>query len=115
MLIYSLGHLREIFVSTLYSGRLQYGDALILNVDGLVLKDVDPTKVKIDNSHDIFYFLRTIQFMFPEKSESPQPPVFSMNFRFYLQKLSILLTDQKWSSNGPLLEILMGSLLFHGI
>ncbi|GJU64494.1 hypothetical protein Tco_1246329 [Tanacetum coccineum] len=44
----SLGHLREIFVSTLYSGRLQYGDALILNVDGLVLEDVDPTKVKVN-------------------------------------------------------------------
>nr|GEV05245.1 hypothetical protein [Tanacetum cinerariifolium] len=37
MLINSLGHLTEIFVSTLYSRRLQYGDALILNVDGLVM------------------------------------------------------------------------------
>ncbi|CAI9279660.1 unnamed protein product [Lactuca saligna] len=39
----------------------------------------------------------------------------SVNFRFLLRKVSILLTDEKWSSDGPLLEILMGSLLFHGI
>lgn len=80
MLIYSLGHFRELLVSTLYSGKLQYGDALILNVDGLVmyvhfnfyfftlftihcrlnlhyllviqvLEDVDPTKVKVNRNN----------------------------------------------------------------
>ncbi|GKA48625.1 hypothetical protein Tco_0741583, partial [Tanacetum coccineum] len=84
-----LGHLREIFVSTLYSGRLQYGDALILNVDGLVLEDVDPTKVKVNRIN--------LSRKSTEKTLRLEP------------------LGDEWSSNGPLLEILMGSLLFHGI
>ncbi|CAH1424589.1 unnamed protein product [Lactuca virosa] len=78
------------------------------------------TEVHCDNldvwlSHHTFYFWQTMLFVFPEDSGSSQLPVGSVNFRFHLQKISILLTDQKWSSNGPLLEILMGRLLFHGI
>ncbi|KAK9079002.1 hypothetical protein SSX86_000671 [Deinandra increscens subsp. villosa] len=78
------------------------------------------TGVNCDNldvwlSHDIFYFWQTMHFEFPDDTGSPQFPLCGVNFRFALQKLSLLLTDQKWSSNGPLLEVIMGSLLFHGI
>ncbi|KAL7589773.1 hypothetical protein Lser_V15G35826 [Lactuca serriola] len=74
------------------------------------------TEVHCDNldiwlSHHTFYLWPTT----PEDSGSSQLSVGSVNFRFHLRKVSILLTDEKWSSNGPLLEILMGSLLFHGI
>ncbi|KVH90901.1 hypothetical protein Ccrd_007067 [Cynara cardunculus var. scolymus] len=66
-------------------------------------------------SNHTFYFWQTMLFVFPEEAGSPQLPMCGVDFRFHLRKLSLLLTDQKWSSNGPLLEILMGSLLFHGI
>nr|GEW49257.1 hypothetical protein LSAT_6X56501 [Tanacetum cinerariifolium] len=51
MLINSLGHLTEIFVSTLYSRMLQYGDALILNVDGLVIE----LQVNYNNIHKVLW------------------------------------------------------------
>lgn len=78
------------------------------------------TQVYCDNldvwlSHHTFYVCQTMLLVFPEDSGSAQLPVGCVNFRFHLRKVSVLLTDQKWSSNGPLLEILMGSLLFHGI
>lgn len=66
-------------------------------------------------SNHTFYFWQTMLFVFPEEAGSPQLPMCGVYFRFHLRKLSLLLTDQKWSSNGPLLEILMGNLLFHGI
>lgn len=57
--------------------------------------DVHCDDLDIWLSHDIFYFWQTMIFVFPDDSGSSQPPVFGVNFRFHLGKLSILLTDQK--------------------
>ncbi|KAI3688356.1 hypothetical protein L1987_82068 [Smallanthus sonchifolius] len=86
------------------------------DMDQMQLKtDVNCDNLDVWLSHDIFHFWQTMHFVFPDDTGSPQLPACGVNFRFYLQKLSLLLTDQKWSSNGPLLEVIMGSLLFHGI
>ncbi|KAL8217291.1 hypothetical protein R6Q57_024128 [Mikania cordata] len=86
------------------------------DIDQMYLKtDVNGNNLDVWLSNDILYIWQTMHFMFPDDTGSPQFPACGVNFRFYLRKLSLLLTDQKWSSNGPLLEVIMGSLLFHGI
>ncbi|MFS8005994.1 putative vacuolar protein sorting-associated protein [Helianthus anomalus] len=86
------------------------------DMDHMHLKtDVNCDNLDVWLSHDVFYFWQTMHFVFPDDSGSPQFPPCDVNFRFYLQKLSLLLTDLKWSSNGSLLEVFMGSMLFRGI
>ncbi|XP_071697656.1 intermembrane lipid transfer protein VPS13 [Rutidosis leptorrhynchoides] len=77
--------------------------------------DIQCDNLDIWLSHDIFYLWQTMHFVFPEEAGSSKSPVYEVNLRFHLRKLSILLTEQKWSSSGPLLEIIMGSLLFNGV
>ncbi|XP_076908384.1 uncharacterized protein LOC143565241 [Bidens hawaiensis] len=86
------------------------------DMDQMQLKaDVNCDNLDVWLSQDTFYFWQTMHFVFPDDTGSPQFPACGVNFRFYLQKLSLLLTDLKWSSNGSLLEVIIGSLLFRGI
>nr|XP_043636090.1 uncharacterized protein LOC122607220 [Erigeron canadensis] len=78
--------------------------------------DIQCDNLDVWLSHDTFYFWQAMHLLFPEEESGPsQLPMCGISLKFLLRKLSILLTDQKWSSSGPLLEILMGSFLFHGI
>jgi hypothetical protein len=78
------------------------------------------TDIKCDSfdvwlSHHIFYFWNCVLFDFPQSSGTSQFTfVDSLDLKFQLRKLSILLTDRKRSSNGPLLEILTRNLLLNG-
>ncbi|XP_024632124.1 uncharacterized protein [Medicago truncatula] len=63
-------------------------------------------------SHPAFYLCGALKFDGP-KSESSQNSTGSISFKFQLRKVSVLLTDGKWSYNGPQLEILVRSILFH--
>ncbi|XP_059667459.1 uncharacterized protein LOC132312914 [Cornus florida] len=61
-------------------------------------------------SYNVLYFWQHIPFRFPEAGSS-QFAFSCFNFKIQLGKVSLLLTDARWSSNGPLLEILMRNLL----
>ncbi|OVA10906.1 Vacuolar protein sorting-associated protein 13 domain [Macleaya cordata] len=63
-------------------------------------------------SHQIFHFWRDIQFKIPETTSS-QSSVGSVDFKIHVRKSSLLLTDGRWSCNGPLMEIILRNLVFH--
>ncbi|KAL6005779.1 hypothetical protein ACLOJK_006352 [Asimina triloba] len=61
-------------------------------------------------SHQIFLFWRGIDFRIPE-STSSQLPIHNMVVKVHLRKALLLLNDGRWSSNGPILEILLRNLV----
>ncbi|XP_022765514.1 uncharacterized protein LOC111310374 isoform X3 [Durio zibethinus] len=61
-------------------------------------------------SHQIFFFLHNVSFDVPG-SRSSQYNLGSMEFKIQLRKGSLLLSDGRWSSSGPLLEILLRNFL----
>ncbi|XP_058105015.1 uncharacterized protein LOC131248653 isoform X2 [Magnolia sinica] len=61
-------------------------------------------------SHQIFFFWRGIAFKIPEAAPS-QVPFYSMVVQVHLRRASLLLNDGRWSSNGPIVEILQRNLL----
>ncbi|XP_058779187.1 uncharacterized protein LOC131653133 isoform X2 [Vicia villosa] len=63
-------------------------------------------------SHPAFYLWGALKFDVP-KSESSQYSTGSISFKFQMRKVSVLLTDGKWSYNGPQLEVVVRSILFH--
>ncbi|KAA8547313.1 hypothetical protein F0562_003823 [Nyssa sinensis] len=63
-------------------------------------------------SYHVFYFWQHIWFKFPEEGSS-QFTFDGIDFKIQLRKISLLLTDARWSSNGPLLELLMRNLFLH--
>ncbi|KAI7990467.1 putative vacuolar protein sorting-associated protein 13C [Camellia lanceoleosa] len=63
-------------------------------------------------SYHIFYFWKSMRFKFPEGG-SDKDNLSSVDLNIKLKKISLLLTDGRWSSKGPLLEILMRNLLWH--
>ncbi|KAL7225811.1 hypothetical protein ACSBR1_021051 [Camellia fascicularis] len=63
-------------------------------------------------SYHIFYFWKSMRFKFPEGG-SDKDTLSSVDLNIKLKKISLLLTDGRWSSKGPLLEILMRNLLWH--
>ncbi|XP_028107933.1 uncharacterized protein LOC114306815 isoform X2 [Camellia sinensis] len=63
-------------------------------------------------SYHIFYFWKSMRFKFPEGG-SDKDTLSSVDLNIKLKKISLLLTDGRWSSKGPLLEILMSNLLWH--
>lgn len=73
--------------------------------------DVYCDNLEVGLSDDIFGLCQCVQFETPQVD--PSSPFFTaIDLKVQLGKLSLLLTDGKWSSAGPLLEILMGNLLF---
>ncbi|XP_057415336.1 uncharacterized protein LOC130710179 isoform X3 [Lotus japonicus] len=65
-------------------------------------------------SHPTLLLLGAVKFDVP-KSGSSQYSTSDITFKFQMRKVSILLTDGKWSYNGPQLEILVRTILFHAI
>ncbi|XLS59714.1 hypothetical protein HN51_009469 [Arachis hypogaea] len=63
-------------------------------------------------SHPAFYLWGAIKFDIP-KSGSSQYSASGIAFKFNMRKVSILLTDGKWSYNGAQMEILVRNILFH--
>uniref|UniRef100_A0A2P2MK19 Uncharacterized protein LOC105135080 isoform X1 n=1 Tax=Rhizophora mucronata TaxID=61149 RepID=A0A2P2MK19_RHIMU len=61
-------------------------------------------------SHRVFCFWHDISFDIPELA-SPQSSFCSMDFRIELRKASLLISDERWTCGGPLLEILLGNVL----
>ncbi|XP_061363844.1 uncharacterized protein LOC133307357 isoform X2 [Gastrolobium bilobum] len=62
--------------------------------------------------HPAFYLWGAVKFEAP-KSGSSLHSTSGITFKFQMRKVSILLTDGKWSYNGPQLEILVRNILFH--
>ncbi|CAI9097127.1 OLC1v1033463C2 [Oldenlandia corymbosa var. corymbosa] len=74
--------------------------------------DIHVEELDVWLSDDLFYFFRTMLFEVPESE--PSPPMFSsFSINVQLRKLSVLLNDGKWSSCGPLVEILITNMLVH--
>ncbi|XAR69469.1 hypothetical protein NMG60_11001060 [Bertholletia excelsa] len=63
-------------------------------------------------SYHIFFLWKYMSFRFPE-SDSDHSTLGNCELNIKLKKISLLLTDGKWSSKGPLLEILMSDSLLH--
>ncbi|KAM3303588.1 putative protein isoform X1 [Capsicum chacoense] len=63
-------------------------------------------------SDHILYFCQFVDFEGPAVGPS-QFSFSQVNFDVHLRKFSLLLADGKWSSSGPLLELLMTNLLLH--
>ncbi|XP_045818799.1 uncharacterized protein LOC123911434 isoform X3 [Trifolium pratense] len=97
-------------------------DIIQVQVDAVVSKsDTGNTTFKVELvcdhsdvwlSHPVFYLWGALKFDVP-KSESSQYSTGSISFKFQIRKVSVLLTDGKWGYNGPQLEILVRSILFH--
>ncbi|KAK6918056.1 Vacuolar protein sorting-associated protein 13, DH-like domain [Dillenia turbinata] len=63
-------------------------------------------------SHQVLYFWHGIEFKIPGENASPNK--FSkMECKVQARKISFLLTDGRWSCNGPLLEFLLRNLMLH--
>ncbi|KAL3502378.1 hypothetical protein ACH5RR_036827, partial [Cinchona calisaya] len=91
-----------------------------VNLEAEIYHQTEDTRAKINFhcdsieiwlSNDIICFLHCMLFEVPETGPS-QFMLGRIDFNVQLRKLSILLTDAKWSSCGPLVEILMRNLLF---
>ncbi|KAL3354105.1 hypothetical protein AABB24_018653 [Solanum stoloniferum] len=63
-------------------------------------------------SDHILYFWQFVDFEVPAAGPS-QFSFSQVNFDIQLRKFSLLLADGKWSSSGPLLELLITNLLLH--
>ncbi|KAI8535314.1 hypothetical protein RHMOL_Rhmol10G0164400 [Rhododendron molle] len=63
-------------------------------------------------SYHIFFFWKSMAFKFP-KARSGQSASSSGDLSIKLRKISILLTDGRWNSKGPLMEVLMRNFLWH--
>ncbi|KAK4267115.1 hypothetical protein QN277_023943 [Acacia crassicarpa] len=61
-------------------------------------------------SHPVFYFWGAVKFNIPEEGSS-QLPLFDVDFKFQLRKVSLLLTDGRWSCSGPQLDIVVRNIL----
>ncbi|TXG57716.1 hypothetical protein EZV62_015545 [Acer yangbiense] len=65
-------------------------------------------------SHRVLYFWRGVVFDIPEAgSSSSQLAIPSMNFKIQLRKMSLLISDGRWSCSGHLLEILICNFMLH--
>ncbi|XP_059429987.1 uncharacterized protein LOC132163636 isoform X3 [Corylus avellana] len=63
-------------------------------------------------SHRIFYFLRGVHFNVLE-AQSSKFVFGEIHFKARLKKVSLLLSDGRWSCGGPLLEILLRNIILH--
>ncbi|KAL5806155.1 hypothetical protein ACOSQ4_028888 [Xanthoceras sorbifolium] len=63
-------------------------------------------------SHRILHFWRGVVFNFPDAGSS-QLAIPNMNFKIQLRKMSLLISDGRWSCSGHLLEILICEFLLH--
>ncbi|KAI9110924.1 hypothetical protein K1719_018044 [Acacia pycnantha] len=79
--------------------------------------DTRPVKLEIlcDHSnvwlsHPVFYFWGAVKFNIPEEGSS-QLSLFDVDFKFQLRKVSLLLTDERWSCSGPQLDIVVRNIL----
>ncbi|KAJ7978124.1 putative Vacuolar protein sorting-associated protein [Quillaja saponaria] len=79
---------------------------------GQVKVEIQCDRSNVWLSHPAFYFWSGLQFNVPE-SGSSQFSSGGVDFKFQLRKVSFLLSEEKWSCSGPLLEVLMRNLLLH--
>ncbi|KAF3943895.1 hypothetical protein CMV_029587, partial [Castanea mollissima] len=63
-------------------------------------------------SHRVFYFLHSACFHVPEV-ESSEFGFGQIDFKANLRKVSLLLSDGRWSCSGPLMEILLRNFALH--
>ncbi|KAM3684567.1 hypothetical protein ACJW31_11G053600 [Castanea mollissima] len=63
-------------------------------------------------SHRVFYFLHSACFHVPEV-ESSEFGFGRIDFKANLRKVSLLLSDGRWSCSGPLMEILLRNFALH--
>ncbi|KAJ8775429.1 hypothetical protein K2173_023194 [Erythroxylum novogranatense] len=69
-------------------------------------------RVDVWLSHRVLCFWFDVQFDTREVG-SPQSLYGSIDFRIQLRKASLLISDERWSSRGPLLEILLRNIELH--
>ncbi|RDY14648.1 putative vacuolar protein sorting-associated protein 13A, partial [Mucuna pruriens] len=99
-------------------------DVIEVDVDAVLSKNHTNTielnvEIICDNSniwisHPAFHVWGAVKFDVPE-SGSSQYSISGVTFKFRMRKVSILLTDGRWSYNGPELEILVRNILFKAI
>ncbi|KAK7315042.1 hypothetical protein VNO77_33574 [Canavalia gladiata] len=99
-------------------------DVIKVQVDGVLRKNhtsiielhleifCDHSNVWI--SHPAFHLLDAVKFDVP-KSGASQYSIVGITCKFRMRKVSILLTDGKWSYNGPQFEIIVRNILFQTI
>ncbi|KAF5748859.1 putative vacuolar protein sorting-associated protein 13B-like isoform X3 [Tripterygium wilfordii] len=63
-------------------------------------------------SHQVFYFWHGVEFNIPQAGSS-QSIYDSMDINLQLRRFSLLISDGRWSSGGPLLEILLRNFHLH--
>ncbi|XP_048139080.1 uncharacterized protein LOC115752507 isoform X2 [Rhodamnia argentea] len=80
--------------------------------NGHVSVDIQCDHIDLVLSHQVFYFWHDVALSIPE-GESSQFAIGCVECKVHVRKVSLLLTDGRWSCSGPLLEILMRNLVFH--
>ncbi|XP_074272572.1 intermembrane lipid transfer protein VPS13-like isoform X1 [Silene latifolia] len=71
--------------------------------------DISCQAFDVKLSHQVFYFCNGIQFSAAEPGTS-EVSFGNVDLKIHIDKLSLLLTDGRWSFNGPLIELLMKNL-----
>lgn len=77
-----------------------------------VSADVKCDHIDLVLSHQVFYFWHDVALSIPDGGSS-QFAIGCFEWKLHVRKVSLLLTDGRWSCSGPLLEILMRNLVFH--
>ncbi|KAG9455236.1 hypothetical protein H6P81_008140 [Aristolochia fimbriata] len=104
--------------ATGYTSSLPFFQIMQVNLTGEVCKEFPQLSfelfvgtVNLWVSHQILYFWHGVTFKNSEKVGSAQVPSCVTAFKLRLKKASLLLSDGRWSCNGPLLEILVKNLV----
>ncbi|XP_050228405.1 uncharacterized protein LOC126677693 isoform X2 [Mercurialis annua] len=74
--------------------------------------DVDVGPLDLWLSHQVLCFWYGVQCDIP-KSETSQSSFGSVSSKMQLKKVSLLISDERWSCGGPLLQVLMRNSLLH--
>ncbi|PSS01845.1 Vacuolar protein sorting-associated protein like [Actinidia chinensis var. chinensis] len=77
----------------------------------LVNADIQCNSLDLWFSYHMFSFWKSMRFTLPEAGSAQY--TFSSDLNVKVKKISVLLTDGRWISKGPLLEILLRNLLLH--
>ncbi|XP_056171449.1 uncharacterized protein LOC115688889 isoform X4 [Syzygium oleosum] len=77
-----------------------------------VSADIQCDHIDLVLSHQVFYFWHDVAMSIPEGGSS-QFAIGCFECKLHVRRVSLLLTDGRWSCSGPLLEILIRNLIFH--
>ncbi|KAK4756247.1 hypothetical protein SAY87_006374 [Trapa incisa] len=77
-----------------------------------IMAEIGCDHIELGFSHQVFYFWHDIDIIFPE-ARSSQISIGCIDCKINIRKASLLLTDGRWTCNGPLLEVLVRNFILY--